>query len=137
MSTIIGNECQSFSKLWQFYEHRAVGRFVGLAFFAIGSTGIMVLLKPWSWFLSPENFKPNVLKPWKILPALVSMAAVFSGFKLRTKKYYNDPVALREYVKIYHNSSFIDAFSNFDSWEGISRSTFFVHHHTFVSTLSR
>jgi hypothetical protein len=110
---------------YQFYENRVVGRVVGLGLIASSAATFAFLSKPWAWFSPPVTRKNDTSKsPLGLIPVGVSIVALIVGIRLRVKKYYKDPEALREYIQLFHNSSFSEAFSKLDSWDGVSRGAY-------------
>lgn len=125
-SVIIGPDVDLSTLPWyQFYERRSLGRALGLGLIAGGASTFAMLSKPWTWFstavvpTSASNKKASLV--W--IPMSLSVVALITGIRLRIRKYYKDPEAVREYIHLFHNSSFSTAFKELDSWDGLLRST--------------
>lgn len=108
---------------YQFYEKRVVGRALGLGLIGASSAALLAVFKPWTWFSGPSTNRKALKKSssYTVLPAALSVIALVVGIRLRTRKYFKDPVALKEYLELYHNSSFSIAFKDLGGWEGLNR----------------
>jgi hypothetical protein len=124
-TAIIGPDEPEALAWYQVLERRAVGRGVGLALLSGAGITLAALARPWTWFSGTSSTR--MVQPQRgslvAIPVGLSVVALIAGLRLRTKKYYKDPEALREYIQTYHNSSFAHAFKQFDSWEGLFRGT--------------
>jgi len=125
-AVLIGPDVDLATLPWyQFYERRSLGRVLGLSLIGAGVATFTAVSKPWTWFpTAPSTKFGSHSKPshaW--IPLSLSLVALIVGIRLRIRKYYKDPEAVREYIHLFHNSSFSVAFKELDSWDGLLRST--------------
>lgn len=125
-SVIIGPPDELTKLVWyQFLEKRSVGRGIGVGLLAVSATSFSLLFRPWTWFSSRANTVKSSQIPavYKVLPVVIGIASLVAGLRLRTKKYFKDPEAMREYVQLYHNECFAEAFKQLGGWDDLSRGT--------------
>jgi hypothetical protein len=108
---------------YQFYEYRALGRAMGLGLIGVGSATLFALAKPWAWFNPPRKAKKASKHKSSLvfIPTALSIIALVVGIRLRVRRYFKDPEALREYIQQYHNSAFSIAFRSMGGWDNLSR----------------
>lgn len=121
---IIGPPDEVTKLAWyQFLEKRSMGRGIGIGLLAVSATSFSLLLRPWTWFSTrgSTTIPSQVPAAYKILPVAIGLVSLVAGLRLRTKKYFKDPEAMREYVQLYHNECFAEAFKQLGEWDGICR----------------
>ena len=124
-STVIIGPPDEITKLaWhQFLEKRAVGRGIGLGLLAVSAASFSLLFRPWTWFtrnvIHTKPSKPSL--PLVLIPVAVGIASLAAGIRLRTKLYFKDPEAVREYLQLYHNECFSEAYKQLGGWDGLLR----------------